>query len=155
MACSSLVKSASLSQVRDNLLIRFRQVHRLAERLGPIHTRLPIHLHLVVVRIFEIKTDGIAVADGANDRYVVFQKLSVKFFDVRETGATERDLLHDLSILSARHQQQLVMLFETALSRHESAARFRILVADLQAKHIPIECFGTLDVSYVETYMTQ
>jgi hypothetical protein len=28
-------------------------------------------------------------------------------------------------------------------------------VADLQAKDIPIKCFGTLDVTHVKTYVTQ
>jgi hypothetical protein len=95
------------------------------------------------------------VADGANDRYVAFQKHSVKLLDVGETGATERDLLHDFTVLSARHQQQLVVLFLPALSRHESTARLGILVANLQAKDIPIKCFGTLDIAHVKTHMTQ
>ena len=92
---------------------------------------------------------------GREDGKVVQQKHSVKLFDIGETGATERDLLHDFAVLSARHQQQLVMLFQPALGRHECTARFGILVADLQAKDIPIKCFGTLDVADVKTYMTQ
>ena len=143
------------SQVCDDLLVGRRQVHRLPKRLRPIHARVPVHFYLVAVRVLKIDADGVAVADRTDDGYVVLQEEPVKLFDIGETGATKGNLLDDFAVLPARHQQQLVVFFQPALGRHEGAARLGILVANLQAKNIPIKCLRTLDVAHVKTHMIQ
>jgi hypothetical protein len=118
--------------------------------LRPIQTRWPIHFYLIAVRVLKVNAHGVAVTYDPDHGYVVLQKKLVKLFDIGEAGTTERNLLHYFAILSAWHEQQFVVLFLSFLCRHERAAGLGILVANLQAKNIAIEFFGTLDVAYVK-----
>jgi hypothetical protein len=46
---------------------------------------------LITVRVFEVQADGIAMADRADNRHVVLEEKTVEFFDVGQTGASERN----------------------------------------------------------------
>jgi hypothetical protein len=89
-----------LRQIRDDLLVAGRQVYSFAERLGPINPCGPVDFKLITVRVFEVQADGSAMADRADNRHVVLEEKTVEFFDVGQTEASERNLLHHLTILS-------------------------------------------------------
>jgi hypothetical protein len=74
---------------------------------------------LIAVGVFKVQSDGITMANSANNRHLALHEKPVEFFDISESGAPERNLLHHLAILTAWNQQQLVMLIAPVLRRHE------------------------------------